>query len=135
MAPNVSIAQPRRCGILAGVKWFKTAGTIFLLALWLPATSHSFLESVGVIHEQNSPDTDSDHDAADGLVLLPSSVHAPAASVALICVLPVIVFLLPEPLEKRRAHRTASGPSPPLPNLWQFVHRAALLARAPSFAA
>src|SRR6266545_2954942 len=50
-----------RFTIRAGVKWFKTAGTILLLALWLPATSHSFLESIGAIHEQNSPDSDSDH--------------------------------------------------------------------------
>src|SRR5207244_5744832 len=108
--------------------------TIFLLALLLAATSHSLLESIGVIHEHNSLATDSDHDAADGLVLLPSSVHAPNVSVALIFVLLVVVFLLPEPSERRRTRLMDSGPSPPLPNVWQFVHRAALPVRAPSIA-
>src|SRR2546427_12524874 len=98
---NVSIAQLRHYGILADVKWFKAAGTIFLLALWLPATSHSFLESIGVIHEQNLPATDSDHDAADGLVLLPSSYHAPNVSVALIFVLPGVDFLCPDTYDRR----------------------------------
>jgi len=105
-----------------------------VLAVWLPATSHSLLEGIGLIHEQNVPGSDSDHDAADGLVLLPSSVNAPVMSATLVCVLPVVVFWLPEPAETRLTDRIDSGTSPPLPNAWQFVHRAALPVRAPSFA-
>jgi len=105
-----------------------------MLAVWLPATSHPLLEGIGVIHEHGVPDSDSDHDAADGLILLPSSAKAPVVNATLVCVLPVVVFLLPEPVETRPTHRMASGTSPPLPNVWQFVHRAALPPRAPSFA-
>ena len=105
---------------------------VLMLTVWVPATSHTFLESVGMIHEHSIPDSDSDHDAADGLVLLPSSVNAPVVGATLVCMLPVAVFLLPEPAEARPAHRIGSGTSPPLPNDWQFVHRAALPVRAPS---
>jgi hypothetical protein len=122
---------------LSAVKRLKTIVVLLMLALWMPATSHALLESAGVIHQEHA-DTDSDgdhdHDAADGLVLLPSSANAPVTSAALVCVLPVVVFLLPEPVETRLMDRIDSGTSPPLPNVWQFVHRAALPARAPSFA-
>ena len=108
---------------------------ILMLALWVPASSHELLESAGVIHQPHATaDSDKDHDAADGLVLLPSSVNAPAMSAALVCVPPVVVFLLPEPVETRLSRRIDSGTSPPLPNVWQFVHRAALPVRAPSSA-
>lgn len=108
-----------------------------MLALWMPATSHALLESAGVIHQSHADadsDGDHDHDAADGLVLLPLSVSAPVMTAALVCVLPVVVFLLPEPIETRLTQRIDSGSSPPLANVWQFAHRAALPARAPSFA-
>ena len=123
---NLSITPP--------VNRWKAILSLLMLAVWLPATSHPLLEGIGVIHEQNSPATDSDHDAADGLVLLPSSVSSPVVNATLVCVLPVVVLLLPEPVETRPKHRMASGTSPPLPNVWQFVHRAALPVRAPSFA-
>ena len=120
------------------LKRLKTIVVLLMLALWLPATSHALLESAGVIHQAHadadSEHSDNDHDAADGLVLLPSSVNAPAISTALLCVLPVVVFVLPEPVEIGLTDRINSGTSPPLPNVWQFVHRAALPARAPSFA-
>ncbi|HEY0549259.1 MAG TPA: hypothetical protein VGF13_06620 [Verrucomicrobiae bacterium] len=112
----------------------KTIAALVMLALWMPATSHSLLESAGVIHQPHADaDSDHDHDAADGLVLLPSSVNAPVMSATLICVQPVMLVLLPEPVETRLTDRICSGTSPPLPNVWQFVHRAALPARAPSF--
>jgi hypothetical protein len=114
----------------------KTIVVLLMLALWMPATSHSLLESAGIIHQTHSDadsDGDHDHDAADGLVLLPSSVNAPVISMALVCLLPTVVFLLPEPIETRLTDRIDSGASPPLPNVWQFVHRAALPVRAPSF--
>src|SRR5438552_474276 len=108
-----------------------------MLALWMPATSHALLESAEVIHQPHA-DADShgdlDHDAADGLVLLPSGVDSPVMSAALVCVLPLAGFLLSKPAELRLTVRIDSGTSPPLPNLWQFVHRAALPVRAPSLA-
>jgi hypothetical protein len=120
------------------VKRLETIVVLLMLALWMPATSHALLESAEMIHQPHadadSDHSDNDHDAADGLVLLPSSVNAPAMSAALLCVRPVVVFVLPEPIEIGLTDRIDSGTSPPLPNIWQFVHRAALPARAPSFA-
>ena len=123
---------------LSLVNRLKTILVLLMLALWMPATSHALLESAGVIHQAHddadSDHSDNDHDAADGLVLLPSSVNAPVMGAALVCVLPVFSFLLPEPVETQLRDRINSGTSPPLPNVWQFVHRAALPVRAPSFA-
>jgi len=123
---------------LSVVKRLKIILVLLMLALWMPATSHALLESAGVIHQAHddadSDHSDNDHDAADGLVLLPSSVNAPVMGAALVCVLPAVIFLLPEPVETRLTDRIDSGTSPPLPNVWQFVHRAALPVRAPSFA-
>jgi hypothetical protein len=119
------------------LKRLKTIGVLMMLALWMPVTSHELLESAGVIHQTNSDadsDGDHDHDAADGLVLVPSSGNAPVMGAALFCVLPAVVSLLPEPVETRVTERNNSGTSPPLPNVWQFVHRAALPVRAPSSA-
>jgi len=119
------------------VKRLKTIVALLMLALWMPATSHALLESAGVIHQPHSDadsDGDHDHDAADGLVLLPSSVNTPVMCVALVYVLPTIVILLPEPIGTELTDRIHSGTSPPLPNAWQFVHRAALPVRAPSSA-
>ncbi len=106
---------------------------VLMLAIWLPGTSHILLESAGVIHEQHSADSDFDHDAADGLVLLPSGVNAPVMSVTLVCVLPDVVALLPESFAGRATRIVGSGTSPPLRNVWHFLHRTALPVRAPSF--
>jgi cobalt-zinc-cadmium efflux system outer membrane protein len=116
------------------VNRWKAILSLLMLAIWLPATSHPLLESAGLIHQEHSPDSDSDHDAADGLVLLPSSVNATVVSATLVCVLPVVVFLLPEPVELRLTHRIGFGTSPPLPNIWQFFsarHFPAALPRSP----
>ena len=118
------------------MKRLKTILVLLMLALWVPATSHALLESAGLIHQAHADsdsDGDHDHEAADGVVLLPSSVNAPGMSAALVYALPMIVFLLPEPIEIRLTDRIDSGTSPPLPNIWQFVHRTALPVRAPSF--
>lgn len=119
------------------MKRLKVIVTLLMLALWMPATSHALLESAEVIHQPHA-DADAhgdlDHDAADGLVLLPSSVHAPVMSAAMVWVLPMVAFLLPNPTEPRLKNLIDSGTSPPWPNPWQFVHRAALPVRAPSFA-
>lgn len=108
--------------------------TLLMLVAWLPSTSHALLEGLGVIHEENSPATDFDHAAADGMILLPSRVDVPAMNFALVLIPVVIRFFLPEPIETRPVLRIHAGTSPPGPNSWQFVHRAALPARAPSFA-
>src|SRR5262245_30358007 len=57
---------------LAFLNRLKSIVTGLLLALWLPATSHSLLQQAGWVHtehadEADAPDTDNDHDAADGI--------------------------------------------------------------------
>ena len=143
-AATTTWPQPRlRCAAgdsllpLSPVKRLKAIVTLLMLALWMPATSHALLESAGVIHQPHA-DADSaadlDHDAADGVVLLPSGVDAPVMSAASVWALPLVAFLFAKPAEPRLTVRIDSGTSPPLPNLWQFVHRAALPVRAPSLA-
>jgi len=127
-----------RCYPSPPLKRLKTIAVLLMLALWVPATSHALLESAGVIHQsgaESDSDGDHDHEAADGVVLLPSSVNAPTMSTTFVYVLPVIAFLLPESVEVALIDRIHSGTSPPLlPKSWQFIHRAALPVRAPSFA-
>ncbi len=125
---------------LATVQWLKTVLTVFLLAFWLPATSHALMEHAGMIHTADSQHDD-DHDAADGIcVNATSHVQAPQPSLA-VSVAPLAGFQLwlaicavvdgsvPEP----------SGPAPPgvappeLSQTWHFSLRMSLPARAPSY--
>ena len=125
---------------------------LLLAAFWLPATSHALLEYAGVIHEHHSDHDDHDaessgshehnadnHDAADGKYA-PSStlvrVSPPdaVASPLLFCGLDLNwtsgLHIDPQP-----SGLAPPGTAPPqLSCCWQFSFRAALPARAPSFA-
>ena len=122
------------------VKRSRTVFAVFMLAIWVPATSHALMEAVGMIHQQHADadsDSDHDHDAADGICAV-TSANAPIAKPVSVS---VILYVLSHSAlinfasdETRHFSFAALGPSPPLlPKSWQFVYRAALPGRAPSF--
>jgi len=66
------------------VRVLKTVTVLLMLAFWVPATSHTLLESAGVIHTEDSQH-DGDHDAAEGLcVNATTHVAAPQPILALV---------------------------------------------------
>ena len=126
--------------------------TIFaLLALWVPATSHTLLEQAGWIHHEEAEHVHShegdadhhhhhppvnDHDAADGICRVESRVsHAPLRTEA---VLWVVSYAFWGILDSFNVEPGFSGPSPPgtappeVESSWRFSYRAAVPARAPS---
>jgi hypothetical protein len=115
---------------------------LFMLALWVPATSHALLESAGLIHQEqpaSGADDDHDHDAADGICAISSS-STPLAKGAFSTEVLYVVALtaFDASFDSTVTHPLSInglGPSPPLlPSSWQFVFRTALPCRAPSFA-
>lgn len=118
-----------------------TVLAVLVLAIWVPATSHPLLEAVGMIHQSQAEadsDHDHDHDAADGICAL-TSANTPVVKTAPVnAVLYLIVraALLNDALTAMHIFSFGRlGPSPPLlSRSWQFIHRAALPGRAPSFA-
>ncbi|MBI3415691.1 MAG: hypothetical protein HY043_10310 [Verrucomicrobia bacterium] len=123
-------------------KWLKTVVTIFLLALWLPATSHPLLEQAGWIHTPHAdgvPDTDKDHDAADGLCRIASTdVHVPQPELSGGILLSSLDFFSTLVALVDASLALPNGPAPPgaappeLSHTWQFAFRASLPPRAPS---
>lgn len=132
------------------MKIFRVIVALLLVALWLPTSSHTLLETAGLIHEQHNHHDDhhtdsgshehnhGDHDAADGLCRLVSAqIKVPAPVDACVA---LVAFLLVDLQSKLLVEDPLSGPSPPgqappeFSQQWQFSHRAALPARAPSFA-
>ena len=136
------------------VRRLKAIVAVVLVALWLPASSHAFLQHVGFIHQVHAhDDADTDHDsdaerphehdadnhaAADGLCLV-SSGKVQLDKPTIVAVLPWLtaaLWLASEYPSELQAH---SGPSPPgvappeLSSRWQFSFRAARPVRAPSF--
>jgi len=158
--PNISlsgIALPRspENSFIPIVQRLKSFVTVVLVAIWLPASSHAFLQHVGFIHQVHEHDepSDADHDsdaehphehdadnhaAADGLCLT-SSAKVQLEKPTIVALLPWLAAALlisagiSSPLE------AYSGPSPPgvappeLSHRWQFTFRAAPPVRAPSF--
>ena len=125
---------------------------LLLAAFWLPATSHALLEYAGVIHEHHSDHDDHDaessgshehnadnHDAADGKyapsstlvrVSLPDALTSPL----LFCGLG-LNWISELQIDPQPSGLAPPGTAPPqLSRCWQFSFRAALPARAPSFA-
>ena len=122
------------------VKRLKAVIAMLMLALLLPATSHELLERAGLIHQEASDSASGgDHDAADGVFLSSSNgfqIQTTHCDVGLptACLLPCAwMFPIADP-PLRQASLEIPGPSPPhLAKGWQFVFRAALPVRAPSF--
>jgi hypothetical protein len=125
------------------VKRLKTIIALFMLAVWVPGTSHALLEAAGVIHQPHASSADDDyhdHDAADGFCVLPS---AAAPSVKNVQLGNLLYLVAPRALESvvtptpfRYLPSGGLGASPPLlPKSWQFLFRTALHGRAPSFLA
>ncbi len=121
--------------------------TLLLVAIWLPASSHVFLETFDLIHGQHadqghddhscpdgSHDHDSaDHDAADGLcrpVSFEVKFSVPSAVVSTL----LIGLLTVEGMGRRpESPALSSHALQELSKGWQFSFRTALPARAPSF--
>lgn len=126
------------------MKWFKTVVTMLLLALWLPATSHALLEQAEWIHTAHThadgdPDTDNDHDAADGICRVASTdVQVPQPELTAGLWLGSVDFSLTLAALFELALALPNGPAPPgaappeLSQTWQFSSRASLPPRAPS---
>jgi hypothetical protein len=140
------LAQWPRRGSLAEVKWLKTIVTMVLLALWLPATSHAWLEQAGWIHtshaeahDASGADNDDNHDAADGLCRIASTdVPVPSPELTARLSLASAAFSVTRAAWWEAALALPDGPDPPgaappeLSHTWQFSSRASLPARAPS---
>lgn len=141
---NVCLARLRHHGNLAAVKRFKTVVTILLLALWLPATSHALLEQAEWIHTAHThadgaPDTDNDHDAADGICrVAPTDVQVPQPELTGGLLLAWTSFSLTLAASFEASFALPNGLDPPgtappeLSHSWQFSFRASLPPRAPS---
>ena len=120
---------------------------LLLIAVWLPASSHTLLEFAGVIHERHANhDADSsgshehdtaNHEAADGKCAVSSTqINIPVRDML---ALPLL-FCARALSDAAELHSEpeASGLAPPgvappqLSHRWQFSFRTALPARAPS---
>lgn len=129
---------------LCRVKGLKGIVTMLLLAIWLPATSHSLLELSGLIHQEHhvagdaDSDSDHDHDVADGVCAM---VSAATPLIKVTSSTPLFYFAAYPAVDFSAIDQQSQslplnglGTSPPLlPSSWQFIHRAAIPARAPSF--
>jgi hypothetical protein len=121
------------------VNRFRTIAAVFLLALWVPMSSHDLLEDWGFIHTPASlgsgDNHDNDHDAADGLCQLPPGVFQVQIFHALqpsFLAAPILAVCL-HTFAWKHENFALVNPSPPdIPVGWQFASRAALPIRAPS---
>jgi len=129
------------------VTLYHTIITAFMLAVWLPASSHALLQYAGLIHERHADhDADStgshehdsnNHETADGNCALSSThvgVPVPDAvgSPCLLC-LPGLEWASAPHVELQPSGLAPPGAAPPqLARTWQFSFRTALPARAPS---
>ena len=107
--------------MVSSVIWLRTFVVLALLAFWMPATSHAFLEHTGFIHGHDHDSDDhhdhgagetAGHDAADGNCRVESgAAKAPLPFTALAFLLREDFEQLPEWLLQLRTEPT--GPSPP----------------------
>jgi hypothetical protein len=133
--------------MLASVKQLRAIITVFLVVIWLPASSHALLEHFELIHRAEADhDRDSggshehdadNHEAADGKCALSSThVNVPQPDAA---VLPMLFCALGLDwaselhVEQQPSGLAPPGTAPPpLCQRWQFSFRTALPARVPS---
>ena len=115
--------------------WFVLTA-VLLVTLWLPVTSHEWLESVGLIHAQEDLGHDARHDAADGVcrlehgvVLLkaPTLVAQSSLPIAAVKLISAVVDFSFAPVTLVYL----STAPPALAATWQFSHRTASLNQAP----
>ena len=133
--------------MLCRVKLLRSIVTVLLVAVWLPASSHTLLEYFELIHQVHADhDTDSDgshehdadnHEAADGKCALASThVSVPGPNmVASSLLFGLLGVGSPSELhvERQPSGLAPPGTAPPqLSARWQFSFRTALPARAPS---
>ena len=110
------------------------------MVLWLPVSSHEWLESAGLIHWADQGDQDANHEAADGVCQLDHGnavVKSPSVSIrlpsALLSELVIKATAAELPVTDIVFHRSTAPPE--LPKPWQFSERTALPGRAPARAA
>jgi hypothetical protein len=110
---------------------------LLLLALWVPSSTHEWLEASGLIHAAEHDEQDAAHEAADGSFLASSDpLVVKPVSVTFAVLSPTCAELLAigelwtewEPPPKF-GHSTAP---PGLSATWQFSARAALPGRDPA---
>jgi hypothetical protein len=133
--------------MVASVKQLRVTITVFLIALWLPASSHALLEHYELIHQVHADqDQDSDgshehdaenHEAADGKCAL-ASTHVSVPMPQTVAIPFLFCALGLDWSSELHAAPHPSGLAPPgaappqFSHRWQFSFRTALPARAPS---
>ena len=128
MTTNVNKAQR--------VKIWVVLTALLLITLWLPVTSHDWLESAGWIHAQEDSGHDARHDAADGVCRLEHGVVLLKAPTLVVqSSLPIAAEkLISAVVDFSFAPVTLvylSTAPPGLAATWQFSHRTASLNQAP----
>ncbi len=138
---------------MKAVRCLKNIMAVVLALLWLPASSHAFLEYAGLIHERHADhadhaDHDADasgshehdadnHEAADGNYASTSShISAPlpdAVAMPMLFCAPRLNWVSELHVAPPPSGLAPPGTAPPqLSHYWQFSFRTALPARAPS---
>jgi hypothetical protein len=129
---------------LPRVRRFRKLCSFLLATLWLVASSHSLLETSGLIHKGDqqahhtapASEDDHDHDAADGKCAITFlKVSVPKAPVCLFTF--AFAFCCADLTDDLDQQINPSGLAPPEPfaipiSSWQFSLRTALAPRAPS---
>lgn len=151
---NQSVVVPRRPDQFSWVK----LTALLLLALWLPATSHAWLESSGIIHHgghhgppnghgadvdhdehEDHDDLDINHDAADGICRIETDAVAVPPPVLIADFLPLLAAhigaLLRGPDAAAAPAFVPSTAPPELHAARHFCERTASPARAPDVTA
>jgi hypothetical protein len=125
------------------VNRLKPIVAMLMLTLFAFESSHPLLEGLGLIHQEishaaGSADSDTDHDTADGICRIESSqdkVQQPAFDVLDVFhsfIFTYALLSISEYDDKLGGIESSASP-PGLGVTWQFISRAALPARAPSF--
>lgn len=111
---------------------------LLLATLWLPVTSHEFLESAGLIHQAGLPgDAGPSHDAADGLCQpadAATTLRAPTFLCLpwLVALLEFVVVVVIPGTAIAGCHRPARPGDEARGRPWHFALRQAVPGRAPA---
>jgi len=117
---------------------------LFLISLWIPMSSHAFMERADWIHQEateQDSDHHHDHDGADGIcVRTASHIEVPQPDFGgWVTPLAAAEFWYAASAVVDSEAAEANGPAPPgaappeLSQTWHFSYRTALPARAPSY--